>query len=227
MMAFDRKTGEELWRTPLISKTVSYSVPFIRDLPDGTSEAVCTNTGNGIFALDVETGKFNWSIANSLPLRPVSSPVAAGGLIFGSCGSGAFSDNVVAAVRPGKDGSLAYQLKNSGKIKAPYVPCLVKRDDLLFLLYDRGFAACIDAPSGQIHWSVRTDASFFGSPVRVDDRIYCVDEEGVVWVIAAEKEYKVLAQNPLGEPSRATPAVANGRMYLRTFSHLYCVGGKG
>ena len=224
MMAFDSKTGQERWRTPLKAKFCSYSVPMIRELPGGKAEVVCTNTNNGIYGIDVETGEMTWSVPDCLPMRTVSSPVLAGGLIFGSCGSGKYAENVVAAVRPGEKAALAYELKNSDKIKAPYVTSLVKRDDLLFLIYDQGFAACVDAPTGKIHWFNRTGSKFMGSPIRVDDKIYCTDEDGVVWVFAAEKEYKVLGQNPLGEPSRSTPAVAGGKMFLRTFSHLICVG---
>jgi outer membrane protein assembly factor BamB len=224
MLAFDRKSGEEIWRTPLNAGTVSYSVPFIRELPAGKAEVVCSNTGNGIFGLDVATGKMEWSLPGCLKMRTVSSPVLAGGLIFGSCGSGAYSDNTVVAVRPGPEAAVAYELNNSSKMKAPYVPSLVSRGDLLFLLYDKGYAACVDASTGKAHWFERTNAAFSGSPVRVDDKIYCIDEEGVVWVFAAEKEYKLLAKNPLGEPSRSTPAVANGKMFLRTYSQLTCVG---
>lgn len=223
MMAFNRKTGEEVWRTPLKVGNVSYSVPFIHELPGGKSEVVCTNTGNGVFGIDSATGKMTWSVPGALKMRTVSSPVLAGGLIFGSCGSGAYSDNTVVAVRPGPSAAVAYELKNSNKIKAPYVPSLVKRGDLLFLLYDKGFAACVDAATGNVHWFERTNAAFSGSPIRVDNKIYCIDEEGVVWVFAAEKEYKLLAKNPLGEPSRSTPAVADGRMFLRTYSQLVCI----
>ena len=54
-----------------------------------------------------------------------------------------------------------------------------------------------------------------------------MDEDGVVWVIAAEeREYKLLAKNELGEPTRSTPAVSGGQLFLRTYSHLICVGGK-
>ena len=56
--------------------------------------------------------------------------------------------------------------------------------------------------------------------------MFCMDEDGVVFVVAAEKEFKLLAKNPLGEPSRSTPAVSGGRMFLRTYSHLICVGAK-
>ena len=63
-----------------------------------------------------------------------------------------------------------------------------------------------------------------GSPVHVGGRIYCISREGAVFVLAAAGTYELLARNPLGELSFATPAVAGGRMYLRTFHHLISIG---
>jgi len=227
MMAFDRATGQERWRVPLVSVNACYSVPFIYTNDRGQDELVCVSTGNGFFSLNPRTGAKNWVFPDAFKMRTVSSPIAAGGVILGSNGSGAYSDNYIAAVKPGPQPELAYQLKNSGTFKAPYVPGLVAKADSVFCLYDKGFAACIDAATGKIHWSDRTGAAFSGSPVLVRDKIYCIDEDGVVWVIAAdEKEYRLLAKNPLGEPSRSTPAVSGGKMFLRTYSHLFCVGGK-
>ena len=228
MMAFDRKTGKEIWRTSLVSMNVCYSVPFIYQPADGgADELVCTSTGNGVFSLNPETGKENWSHNDGLfSMRTVGSPIEVSGLIFGSTGSGRYSSNYIVAVRPGRDSELAYKISNSSKFKAPYVPCMIAKDDLVFCMYDRGFASCIDAATGEIHWTERTGAEFSGSPVRVNDHIYCIDERGVVWVFAAHSEYKLLAKNDLGEPSRSTPAVAGGRMYLRTDSHLISIGGE-
>ncbi len=226
MMAFDRRNGTELWRTPLVSTRVCYSVPFVYQPEDGPPELVCTSTGNGVFSLDPHTGKENWSI-DVIRMRTVASPIFAGGHVFGNTGSGAYAGNYVVAVKPGRQPTLAYELKNSGQFKAPYVTCLIAKGDKVFLLYDRGFASCIDAPTGETHWFVRTGATFAGSPVLVGDRIYCIDEDGVVWVIAADQhEYRLLAKNPLGESSRSTPAVSGGKMFLRTYSHLFCIGDK-
>jgi outer membrane protein assembly factor BamB len=228
MMAFDCKTGKELWRTPLVSMNVCYSVPFIRQSAEGgADELVCTSTGNGVFGLDPLTGRELWSYNNDLfSMRTVGSPIEVGGLIFGSNGSGRYSGNYIVAVRPGPNAELAYKLANSSSFKAPYVPCMIAKDDLVFCLYDRGFASCIDAATGKIHWTERTGAEFSGSPVRVNDYIYCIDEKGIVWVFAAHTEYQLIAKNDLGEASRSTPAVAGGRMYLRTDSHLISIGGK-
>ena len=225
MMAFDRKTGEERWRTPLKSVTVSYSVPFIYEPDNGPAELVCTSTGNGIFALDPETGAHKWAV-DAFSSRTVSSPVFAAGHIFGSTGSGSYSGNYIAAVKPGQDATLSYKLANSSDVKAPYVPCLIARGDKLFLLYDRGFASCVDAATGKVLWTERMRAALSGSPILVDDRIYVADEEGFVWVVAAdEKAFRVLARNPIGEASHSTPAVSGGRLFVRTFSHLVCIAG--
>ncbi len=226
MMAFKRATGEEAWRTPLVSMNVCYSVPFIYTSEDGSDELVCISTGNGVFSLDPKTGKKNWAVDGVFRMRTVGSPITAGGLIFGSTGSGGYSGNYVAAIKPGKRPEIAYELKNSGTFKAPYVPSLIAKGDAVFCLYDRGFAACFDAPTGKVHWLKRTEAAFSGSPIRIRDRIYCLDEDGVVWVIAAnENKYELLAKNDLGEPTRSTPAVSGGKLFLRTYSHLICVGG--
>jgi outer membrane protein assembly factor BamB len=228
MMAFDRKTGEEKWRTPLVSTNVCYSVPFIYQPQDGgADQLICTSTGNGLFSLDPLTGKENWAVNDGLfKMRTVASPIEVGGLIFGSNGSGGYSSNYIVAVKPGPDAAVAYKLANSSSFKAPYVPGLIASGDLVFCLYDRGFASSINAKTGEVLWVERTGGEFSGSPVMVDDRIYAVDEKGIVWVFAAGGEYKVLGKSDLGEESRATPAVANGRLYVRTNSRLISVGGK-
>jgi len=226
MMAFDGRTGKDVWRTPLNTTRVCYSVPFIYQPDRGEPELVCTSTGTGFFGLDLRTGKMNWSY-KAFPMRIVNSPIAASGLVFGSNGSGGYSGNFMVAVRPGKTPGMAYTLKNSSKIKVPYVTCFLAKGDRVFLIYDQGFAACIDAPTGNVRWLERTGGAFNGSPVLVGEQVYCIDEDGVVWVIAADPDrYRLLAKNPLGEASRSTPAVSGGRMFLRTLSHLYCVGGK-
>ncbi|APZ96349.1 PQQ-binding-like beta-propeller repeat protein [Fuerstiella marisgermanici] len=228
MMAFDRKTGDEQWRTELVSKNVCYSAPFIRQSADGKDELICCSTGNGIFSLDPMTGQKNWEVNDKLfKMRTVASPIEVGGLIFGSNGSGGYSSNYVVAVQPGSNGNVVHKIANSGKFKAPYVPGLIADGDMVYCLYDRGYASCLNAKTGEILWIERTGAAFSGSPVRVDDRIYCVDEVGMVWVIAATPEkYTLLAKNALGEESKATPAIANDRLYLRTDSRLISVGGK-
>lgn len=224
MMAFDAATGQLRWKTPRVSVNVCYAAPCIYEPEGGEPQLICTSTGDGVFSLDPQTGKENWKIPAVFSMRVCSSPILADGLIFGSTGSGG-GGNYIAAVRPGEAGEVVYQIKSSSS--APYVPCMVAKDGLLFMFSDKGIVSCADASTGEIHWRERLDGTAFsGSPVIVDDKVYCIDESGVVCVVAASKEYKLLGKNPLGEDSRSTPAVAGGRMYLRTNSHLFSIGGK-
>jgi outer membrane protein assembly factor BamB len=104
------------------------------------------------------------------------------------------------------------------------VPTVVAADDLLFLWHDGGTVSCVDAATGRQHWRQRLSGNTHGSPIRVGDRIFGVTVDGEVIVLAAQPTFKLLARNSLGESTRATPAVANDRMYLRTDSSLICVG---
>jgi outer membrane protein assembly factor BamB len=220
IVAVDRKTGEERWRTPRKIDTASYSVPCVYTPRGGSPQLLCCTTAEGIFSLDPKTGKQNWGI-DVFTMRTVSSPVLAGGLVFGSTGVGA-GGNYVVAVRPGPDAEVVYKVPES----APYVPTPVAHGDLIFLWWDNGIVTCLDAATGEKHWSQRVGGSYSGSPVCVGGRIYCISDDGEVVVLAAEKEYRELGRSSLGEPSRSTPAISGGRMYLRTYSHLISLGGK-
>jgi hypothetical protein len=68
---------------------------------------------------------------------------------------------------------------------------------------------------------------FHSSPVRIGNRIFGLSKDGDVTVLAADREYKSLAHNSLGEPCQATPAVADGRIYYRTDASLICLGAGG
>jgi outer membrane protein assembly factor BamB len=66
--------------------------------------------------------------------------------------------------------------------------------------------------------------TFFGSPVCAGDTLFCVSKRGNVIALSASDQFKLLANNELGEKSDATPAISGGNMYVRTYSHLICVG---
>lgn len=224
VVAVDKKTGEVRWKTNRKIDTTSYSVPCIRKAADGVEELVFLSTGEGIFALDPQDGKERW-LNPVFTMRTVSSPLLAGDLVLGTTGSGG-GGNYVVAVRPGKQigdkPEIAYEVRK----EAPYVPTPVARGNLIFLWSDKGIVTCIEANSGNQVWQKRVTGNYSGSPIRVADKLYCIDEAGTVVVIAADKEFQEFSRIPLNEESRSTPAVSGGRLYLRTISHLYSLGGK-
>lgn len=225
IVALDPATGEIVWKTPRDSGSAAYGVPCVYRHADGRKELIVCSTADGISGLDPKTGKTNWS-ADVFTQRSVASPVCVGDLVLGQCGQGGGGTYFVAVRPPARVGDEAEVVYSFTK-GAPYVPTPVAADDLVFLVHDRGTVMCIDANSGETIYNERIGGGISGSPVRVGDKIYCIAENGDVLVIAASREFKLLARNPLGENSRATPAVADGRMYLRTESQLFCVGGKG
>ena len=95
----------------------------------------------------------------------------------------------------------------------------------LYLWDDKGVVTCLDASSGKQIWMRRVGGKFFGSPVCVNGKLYSINDDGTVIVLAASDTYQLLAKNKLGETSHSTPAISGGTMFLRTVSHLYSLGG--
>jgi outer membrane protein assembly factor BamB len=220
LLAFHGRDGSPAWRTPREAALAAYSTPCLWESPDKTLELIVNSESHGISALDPRSGKLLWEI-KVFDKHVVGSPIAAGGLLFGSCGSGGGGNSLV-AIRPGPDPQIAYKISE----QAPYVPTLVSHGDLVFVWSDKGIVTCLDAPTGKVVWRERVGGNYYGSPVRVGDRLYCIAEDGIVVVLAASKNFEVLARNDLGESSHSTPAIAGGRMYLRSYSKLFCLAGK-
>jgi outer membrane protein assembly factor BamB len=224
LIAVNRKTGERAWKIDRKTGNAAYSSPCLYSPSAGKPELIFNSNAHGITAVDPESGAINWEI-DVFDKRSVSSPVVVGDLVFGSCGSGG-GGNYVVAVHPGdRSGAkpeIAYKIEKS----APYVPSIVAYKDLAFLWSDKGVITCIDVKTGEIHYQQRVGGNFSGSPIRIQDRIYGMSDEGDCLVIAATKEFKELGRNPLGDLTRSTPSVAYGKLYLRTQKTLISLGGK-
>ena len=222
LIALDRKTGKTRWKVDRKSELAGYATPCIRRR-GGRTEAIFTSTAHGITAVDLKTGRVSWEIDKIWDDRTVSSPQLFGDLVFGSFGKGLSGQRLV-AVRPEKPGSrkgeLVYELRRS----VPLVPSFVVKDDLLYLWTDSGIVTCVDAATGNKHWRERVGGEFYSSPIWIKGRLYCISKQGQVVVLAASRKFKILARTELGEKTFATPAVANGVMYLRTQSRLYSLG---
>jgi len=225
LIAMDTRTGETRWRIPRTSMAGNYSTPCVYQ-PEGDEPALIFNSqAHGISAIAPDSGNVLWEYPDAFDKRSVSSPVIAGDLIIGSCGSGG-GGNFVVAVRAGNPPkhqapARAYEVRRS----APYVPTSILVGEALYLWSDGGVVSRVSAATGEVHWRERVDGDFFGSPVCVDGRLFCVSTTGDVVVVKAGEQFEVLARNPLDETTHSTPAVAGGRMYIHTSGHLISVGG--
>jgi outer membrane protein assembly factor BamB len=186
-------------------------------------QLLALSTAAGLAAIDIARGEVAWQgLGEDLTQRCVSSPVVAGGLVFVSCGQGGNGKLLIAA-RPGdsqRGPQEVYRLQQS----IPNVPTPIVAGDLLFLWHDRGVVSCHDVATGRQHWRERVGGDFHSSPLRIGDRIFCASRDGEMVVLAAARKFELLARNQLDEPCHATPAVAHGRLYVRTTSSLICIG---
>jgi outer membrane protein assembly factor BamB len=226
LVALDAASGTIRWKVPRKvheQQNASFAVPCIYAREGAADELIVCGWAHGISSIDPASGATHWETP-VFERRPVGSPILVEGLVLASCGDGA-GNNTMLAVRPpdGKSSEpeTVYKIDRNS---APYVPSLVAMGRLVFLWSDRGVVTCVDGPSGKIHWQKRVGGNYFSSPVRVADRVYGVSVDGEVVTLAAKSEYELLGRSPLGETTRATPAVAGGRMFLRTESHLVAVG---
>jgi outer membrane protein assembly factor BamB len=227
IVAVESKTGKTVWQTPRRSEVVAYSTPCLYEPKNQASALIFESQAHGIYAVDPDSGKVLWEYDKAFDKRTVSSPVIAGDIILGSCGSGG-GGNFVTAIRAGdvaagRKPELAYQIKKS----APYVPTGVAYGDLIWLWGDGGIVTCIQAKTGTIRYQERVGGNFFGSPVWVDGRLFCVSASGELIVLEASDRFKVLQRYPLNELCHTTPAIALSKMFIRTENHLWSFGGAG
>ncbi len=226
LIAVDRMTGKTRWKIDRRTVLAGYSTPCVRQTGGDGPELVFSGTAHGMTGVDLATGKINWEIKGILNSRVVGSPQLYQDLVFGSYGSGLSAQRLVAVRAPRKGGvkqpKVAYNVSQS----PPLVPSCLIKDDLLFLWTDSGIVSCLDAATGKRHWRERVGGNYYCSPVWIDGRLYCTSKEGDVVVVAADKTFKLLAKNPLGEKCFTVPAVAHGVMYQRTQTKLFSLGGE-
>ncbi|MCX7826180.1 MAG: PQQ-like beta-propeller repeat protein, partial [Verrucomicrobiae bacterium] len=242
IVAVDAKTGQTRWQTPRkqMNESAAYGTPFVFQPAGGKPVLIFSSKTHGLSAINPDDGAVVWEFDQAYTYRAVSSPFTAAGLIFGTCGGGGVGRGLV-AIRPGDPKSgrqpeVAYRIPKP----APYVPTSVVVGDYAYLLHDNGYMTCLHAPTGESRWyenlaapgpnppgsQAKAGLHFFSSPVCVDGKLYCASREGEMVVVEASPEkLKVLGRTPLGEGTQATPAVAGGRMYVRTEKHVFCVGG--
>ncbi len=227
-IAIDRKTGQTRWKLDRkTSPKTSYSTPCIYSPPTGERQLIFTSLAHGMTGVDPNTGTVVWELSSAFISRVVSSPVIAGELLIGTCGDFSSGKRLI-AIRPSAtdktaESTEAYKIDDSSM---PYVPTSLAQAGLLFTFHDRGYVSCLRSATGELLWREKPAGTFFGSPVCVDDKLYCITTNGDVVVIKATPNYELLAVNPLGEKSHSSPAVAGGRMYHRTSSHLISIGPK-
>jgi outer membrane protein assembly factor BamB len=218
LLALDKSTGKERWKVDRDKGRVSHSTPLVVEGPNGNELIV--NSSERVDAYNPENGEFLWH-AGSQRQTPIPSPVFHNGVIYLSRG---YRNSDFLAIRPGGRGAVS---ESSILWRAPsgasYVPSILYYDGLLYVTNEVGVVTCADAETGKPVWSQRLGGIFFASPVAGDGKVYMVSETGETFVLRAGREANILAKNDLGERMIASPAISNGRLFLRSDGTLFCI----
>lgn len=136
--------------------------------------------------------------------------------------------NVALAVRPDGRGDVTdTHVVWRATRGLPYVPSPLFYDGRIYLVKNGGLASCLDAKTGQfLYQEERLGAlgDYYSSPVAAVGKICAASQQGVVVIYRADDALEVLSRNSLDEPILATPAIVDGRLYVRTRAQLYAFG---
>jgi outer membrane protein assembly factor BamB len=221
IVAFNKETGDELWRTPRDEET-TWSTPLIVEHQGQVQ--VITSATKKTRAYDLKTGKQIWE-GPGLTANVIPSPVASDGVVYLTSG---FRGNALLAIKLGKSGNLAGTdaILWTHNRSTPYVPSpLLSGNRLYFFAGNSGRLSCFDVKTGKPHYTdQRVDGmdNVYASPVAAGGNVYLVSRSGTCVVIKDADKFEVVATNELAEPIDASPAVAGNELFLRGKQNLYC-----
>jgi outer membrane protein assembly factor BamB len=230
LAAFDAKSGRELWRTPR-NDVPTWGTPTIHTV-NGRPQII-VNGFRHAGAYDFKTGKEIWKLTRNGDI-PVPTPVVSGGLVYITNAHGPLSP--VYAIRETASGDITLpQDTTSGDYVAWSVPkgggymCtpLVYRG-LAYIVTYNGVVSAYDAKTGERKYQQRllesASSAFTSSPVGNDGRVFISSEDGQLIVLKAGDTFERLATNDMGESVLATPAISEGRLFVRTQKHIVALG---
>jgi outer membrane protein assembly factor BamB len=229
VMRINKNTGKNVWRiirpTDAIRESPdSYTTPALLKY-GGRTEIVITG-GDAVTGHDPATGAELWrgtgfNRSKDPNYRIIASPVVFDGVIYAPT-----RVKPLIAFRAGGHGDISQSHKLFEFVNGPDVPTPVTDGKYFYSVNDRGIIWCLDAKTGAEIWGGQRikPAIYSSSPVLADGKIYISNEDGLTTVIKAGPKFEVLAENDLGDYTLSSPAISDGRIYLRTAQFLYAVG---
>ena len=222
LVALDKTTGEERWRTDRPNRVRSYCPPLVID-SSGRKQFVLTGS-LCTASYDPDTGKQIWIVEGPTE-QFVASMVSLPGIVFLTSG---FPEYHVMAIRPDGHGNVTKTHvlwhEHCDASKASYVPSPIAFDKYFFLVTDNGFGYCLDEKTGKRLWQHRLGDHHSASPVSADGLLYFPDDDGTTYVVKASSKFELMSRNKLTEGCRASPAISDGQIFIRTLGRLYCIG---
>ena len=220
IVAYEKATGKEAWRTKR-PVGLSWSTPLL--VAASSRMELITNGEQFIIAYDPATGKELWR-TKGIESNAIHTPLAGKGLVIVTAG---FPVKRVIALRPGNvpdEKRVAWEYsKGTG-----YTVSNIVYGDHLYLLTDNGIITCLDVETGAIKYEggrPPKPARFISSPVAYRGYIALTSEEGDTYMLKEGTTFDLAGINSIGEFTWSSPAIANGRIYIRGQKHLFAIQG--
>jgi outer membrane protein assembly factor BamB len=228
---FDAKNGREVWRVGR-TDVPTWSTPTIHRV--GGRTQILVNGMRHVGAYDFKTGDVIWKLSGGGDI-PVPTPVVSDGLVYITNAHG--RDSPVYAIKETATGDVSLKeaaTSNDGVVwVAPrsggYMCTPLVYRGLVYIVRYNGVLNVFDARSGERKFEARlagATSAFTSSPVANDGKVYIASEDGQVFVLAAGPKYEEIAMNQMSTPILATPAISEGRMFLRTGDQIMAIGRK-
>jgi outer membrane protein assembly factor BamB len=231
LFALDAKTGDELWRVDRDEKS-NWATPFLWENEQRTELITCGSRAVRSYDLN---GNLLWSLRGMSSIA-IPTPVAGDGLLFVSSGYVGDKLRPLYAIRPGATGDMTLEegdtsnqfIAWSNPVGGPYNPSPLHHEGRLYVLYDRGLVSCYEARTGELLYDrerLPQGFAFTASPWGIAEKIFFLNEDGVCYVLRAGDQFELLHTNRLGDDDMcmATPALAGGRLLIRTATQLYSI----
>ena len=219
LVALEKKSGKEVWKTRRANRTRSYCTPVIWTI-EGRNQMVLAGDKT-VASYDPDTGKRHWVIDGPTD-QFVASLVYNGDLLFMTCG---FPQRHMLAIDPRGSGNVTRTHVRWRTRKDPsYVPSPASIGKYFVVVSDSGKASCLEARTGRLAWNKRIGREHGASAVTVQGHVCFVSESGVMTVIRPGEEFVEVARNTLGEEMHASPVITQGQWILRGEEHLFCIG---
>jgi outer membrane protein assembly factor BamB len=219
LVAYDKKTGKEVWSTKR-SVEITWSTPVL--VQGGGRTELVTNGNELIIAYDPATGKELWR-TTGVQSNAIHTPLVGHGLVILTAG---YPTKRVIALRPGPtpDGQRVAWEYSRG---TGYVISNIVYGDYLYLFTDNGIVTCLDPKTGAVKYEggrIPVPARFMGSPVAFAGLVAMTSEAGDTFMLKAGPTHEIVRTNSIDEAVYSSPAIANGRIYIRADKHLFAIG---
>lgn len=222
--ALDKRTGRTVWSTDrAISYSTddgdfkkAYSTPLV--IEQKGRVVIVSPSAEATIAYDIADGKEIWRVRHG-GMNAAARPVVGDDRIFLTSGHTKY----LLAVPVGGAGDMTSRVE--WKLpRGPSRPSLLFFDRWLFCVNDEGIASCLEGATGRRVWQERLGGAFSASPVLAGGCIYFAGENGTIYVVKAGPRFELVASNKLDAGCMASPAVVGEAIYLRTKTHVYCIG---